>query len=399
MNGPRTPNKPIARTTSKRQTARPDPEAAPINSIRMDAARLDQFLDLREEVSGGSGAAMKRSHVRHAYRAVAVRITLVHPGGSQARLNVACRNLSSGGIGVLHSAYVHTGTPCIVELTNSRKVTQTIEGRVVRCTHVQGTIHDVGVRFERPINTKDFLALDPFADRFSLENVDPQNLTGTVLYIEDVTMDQAVVRHYLRQTQMQLVIAATADEAMEKALKGVDIILCNHQIGGVPGASIIKRMREAGISQPILIVTADTSPATREMLAVAQCNAFITKPLNQNTLFRALGEFVASGTAGGGIFSTLAEGHPNAGLVETFVNEVHEYARQIEAAVAANDATRVRALCLQIRGSAPIMGFERLAEMALAAETILAGNGSLADASVAIKTLTSACSRTSSRAA
>lgn len=366
----------------------------------MDAAKLSQFLDSREAAGPDSGAAMKRSHVRHAFRAVAVQITLLHPGGSQARLNVACRNLSSGGIGVLHSAYVHIGTPCIVELTNSRKAVQTIEGRVVRCTHVQGTVHDVGIRFSHPINTKDFLSLDPFADRFSLENVDPQNLTGTVLYIEDVAMDQAVVRHYLRQTQMQLVIAATAEEAMEKALKGVDIVLCNHQIGGVPGASIIKRMREAGISQPILIVTADTSPATREMLAVAQCDAFITKPLDQSTLFRALGEFVAAGTAGGGgIFSTLAEGHPNAGLVETFVTEVREYAKQIEAAVAANDPTRVRALCLQIRGSAPIMGFERLAEMALAAETILANDGSLTDASVAIKTLTSACSRTCSRAA
>ncbi|MCC6319974.1 MAG: response regulator [Phycisphaerales bacterium] len=391
-------NRPTPGSSPHRTPSRVVAPSAPANSIRLDATKLDRLLDAHDAGSANNAAALKRSHVRHTFRTLAVKLTLSHPGGSQTRFSVACRNLSSGGIGVLHSAYVHSGTPCTIELVSTSNTTHTIEGKVVRCGHLQGTVHEIGIKFNGAIDTREFLALDPFADRFTLESVDPQNLTGTVLYIEDVALDQAVVRHFLRETQMQLVVVTTADEALAKAAGGVDIILCNHEVGGVPGAVIINKMREAGISQPILIVTADTSPATREMLGAANCDAFITKPLKQSTLFRALGEF-CTGNSGGGLFSSLPENHPNVGLIETFIREVREYAKQIDAATQAGDAARVRTLCIQIRGSAPILGFERLADMAAAVEAILARSGSVSDAAVAIKTLTNACNRTSARAA
>lgn len=374
----------------------------PANSVRMDEAKLNQFLAARDAVTEDTESAMKRSHVRLPFRAVAVKLCLVHPGGSQARINVACRNLSSGGIGVLHSAYVHAGTPCSVELTTVKKTAQTVEGKVIRCVHVQGTIHEIGIKFARPVDTREFLELDPFADRFSLEKVSPDTLTGTVLYIEESQLDHAVVRHYLRETQINLILAKTVEEGMAKAMNGVDLILCNHEVGGVPGAMIITRLREAGLTQPILIVTADTGPATREMLEVAQCNAFVTKPLKQTTLFRAIGEFMVvqpGAGAGGGLQSTLPEGHPNLGLIATFVQEIREYANQINAAVAANDLTRVRGLCVQIRGSAPVMGYESLARMAANVEQVLAESGSLTEATAVLKTLTAACGRVSTRRA
>ncbi len=371
----------------------------PVNTIRMDSVKLNRFLTERDAMSAKNEGPLKRGFVRWAFRSVAVSLSVVHPGGSSTKFNVACRNLSSGGIGVLHSAFIYNGTKCVIELKGTNGQMQTIEGTVLRCSHVQGTIHEIGIKFTKPIDPHLFISLDPFADGFSLENVNPESLRGVVLYIEESTLDQAMVRHYLRETQVQLIVASTLDDAMQKVMNGVDLILCDQNLGDTDGAEVIKKLRESGLSQPILMVTADTSNWTRQKLITAQCNAFITKPLKQTTLFRALGEFMMLNTAGGGMNSTLTANHPNAGMLDTFVHEIKEYAKQIETAVAANDAAKVRGLCLQIKGSAPAMGFDRLAELADAAQNALSAKGTIADSIVPVRTLMSACQRASNRVA
>lgn len=374
-------------------------KSEPTNSVRMDSTRLERFLSDRDALAQQSEGTFKRGFVRWTFRNVAVSLTLIHPGGSQAKINVACRNLSSGGIAVLHSAFVYNGTPCVVELKNTLGVVHPIEGSVVRCTHLQGTIHEVGIKFNSVIDPREFMTLDPFADGFSLERVDPESLRGVVLYIEDSSLDQALVRHYLRETQIQLIVASTLDEAMTKAMNGVDLILCDHNLGDVDGTQVITKLREAGLSQPILMVTADTSPQTREKIITAQANAFITKPLKQTTLFRALGEFMMLNSTGGGLNSTLNADHPNSGLLEVFVREMREYARQIEEAIKAGDGAKAKALCIQVKGSAPVMGFDRLADLADSAAKALGANNSLSDSAVPLRTLISACQRASSRQA
>lgn len=369
----------------------------PGNSVRMDQTRLNKFLDERDAAAAKNENKPRREYVRWPFRSAAIELTVSQPGGSVTKFNVACRNLSSGGIGVLHNSYMHKGTTCFVKLTNNLGEKQNIEGVVVRCVHVQGTVHDVGLKFLKPIDPKQYIALDPFSDGFSLETVNPENLRGTVLYIEDSPLDQALVRHFLRETQIRLIIAANPEEAIEKAMNGVDLLLCDYNLGDVAGDEIVQRLREAGLSQPILMVTADTSSITREKLIKAKANAFITKPLKQTTLFRALGEFMMLSNDVGGLASTLPMNHPNMGLLETFVQEIKDYGRQLEQAMAKDNATKVRALCLQIIGSAPVMGFQRLADLAVAAEKAVSSTMSVGEAAVPLRTLIGACQRATAR--
>jgi CheY-like chemotaxis protein len=373
----------------------PSPE--PSNSIRLDAGRLNRFLDDRDRQSEQNENKPRRDFIRWPFRNSCIALTVIHPGGANSVFNVACRNLSSGGIGVLHSSYMHKGTRCFVTLPRTDGQKALMEGTVVRCSHVSGNIHEIGIQFLKPIDAKQYVELDPFANGFSLETVDPEALRGTVLYIEDSTLDQALIRHFLRETQIRLIVVATIEEGLAKAAEGVDLILCDYNIGEGVGSTFVARAREAGLSQPILMVTADTSPFTRQELVKAQATAFITKPVKQQTLFRALAEFMMLGADAGGITSSLAANHPNVALLETFVEEARNTARSIEAAMRQDNPNKARMLCLQIMGSAPEMGYERLAELARSAEKAVSSTMSCSEAAVPLRTLIGACQRTTPR--
>ncbi len=374
------------------------PDSAP-NSLRLDAAKLNRFLDERDQASEGGENKPRRDFVRWAFRTASIPFTVVHPGGSNAVMHVACRNLSSGGIGLLHNAYMHTGTHCFVTLTRTDGHRVSVEGTIVRCIHVTGAIHEIGVKFLKPIDAKQFIDLDPFANGFNLETVDPESLRGTVLLIEDSALDQTLIRHYLRETQISLVVVDTVEEGLARAAEGVDMILCDANAGGASGADFVRKARDSGLSQPILMLTADTGESTRRELIKARATAILTKPLKQQTLFQALAEFMSTSADAGGIASTLPANHANLGLLETFVEQTKATAKNIEKAVAENNAARARLLCLQIMGSAPEMGFEKLADLARAAEQVITATKSCADAAVPLRTLIGACLRTSSRQA
>ncbi len=368
------------------------------NSVRLDQTQLNRYLDEREAAKG-SDKAPARAFVRLPFRITTVELKLTHPGQSEATMQVACHNLSAGGLGVLHSAYIYPGTKCVIRLPNvdGRKID--VPGTVVRCQHAAGVVHDVGIRFTTPIEARDFVKLDPFADGFVLEKVDPEQLKGTVLFIGESALDQSVVRHFLRQTHVTLVLASTREEANARVMEGVDLILCDHDRAAGDAAAIVVGLREAGVPAPIIMLTADTGKETREALVRAKANAFISKPLKQDMLFRAMAEFMVVDDSASVFSTSLSPEHPNFGLLESFIGQVHEQADQLNGAIEGGDAARCRSLCLQIAGTAPVMGFEKLAAMAHAAEASLAATNSVKESMALLRILVSTCKRASSRAA
>ena len=386
----------MAQPSSRKPSSNTTPAAR--NSVRLDQSQLNRYLDERESAKG-SEKAPARAFVRLPFRITTVELKLTHPGQSEATMQVACHNLSAGGLGVLHSAYIYPGTKCVIRLPNvdGRKID--VPGTVVRCQHAAGVVHDVGIRFNTPIEARDFVKLDPFADGFVLEKVDPEQLKGTVLFIGESALDQSVVRHFLRQTHVTLVLASTREEANARVMEGVDLILCDHDRAAGDAAEIVVGLREAGVPAPIIMLTADTGKETREALVRAKANAFISKPLKQDMLFRAMAEFMVVDDSASVFSTSLSPEHPNFGLLESFIGQVHEQADQLNGAIEGGDAARCRSLCLQIAGTAPVMGFEKLAAMAHAAEASLAATNSVKESMALLRILVSTCKRASSRAA
>lgn len=367
------------------------------NTINQDDNSLRKLLDSLDSKSAGEKPP-NREYVRWPFRVAAVETHIMHEGASTSCVYMACRNLSAGGISLLHRAFLHTGTKVQLKLPKVNGDYGIVYGSIARCRHVQGTIHELGVKFETSIQARDYLKIDPFADGFSLERVNPEELKGNILYIEDSAMDQSLIRHYLRETQIRLQFAGTKDEACLKASEGPDLILCDYNLENEDcGAELVLRLRGIGVSAPIIMLTADTSVATREKLIRAQADAFIAKPLTKSTLFRAIAEFMIADTANS-VGCTLPPDHPNRGLIGTFVAQVKDYASVLDGTIATNDVVKCRNICLQIAGTAPVMGFEKLGLTAIKAEQAVIASMNVVESTVVVKTLINACLNLAQRA-
>ena len=377
-------------------TKRPPSGAA--NTLNMDGAGLDRFLNDRTMgEKQGVEPSFRRQYVRWPYRVATTRVGFLHPGGTATKMNLACWNLSAGGVGLLHRSFVHTGTRCVVWLMNIQGREVEVRGTVVRCTHMDGAVHDIGVRFDKPLEAREFIKLDPFQDGFALEKVSPESLKGTLLYVDASPLDHALVRHYLRETQVNLQTASTVEEAVEKATSSVDLIISEFDLGEFTGVELAGILRGRGITIPIILLTADTSTQTRNLLSKAEADAFLAKPLKPATLYQAIAEFMVAGE-GGVMLTSLPAGHPSLGLLPTFVQQVRDYAKSLETAITSESASSCRSLCLQIAGAAPVMGFDRLAAIARTAEEALSVNMNVQDAVGPLKMLVMGCQQVSARA-
>jgi CheY-like chemotaxis protein len=364
----------------------------------MGGVDLERLL---AELDGPPGsenpAAKNRDFVRWQFRVDGVRLRVEQSGGggasSSAVVRVACRNLSRGGISILHGAYIHPGSAVTIFLINRNRVPTPIPGSIVRCRHVRGMVHEIGIKFTLPIDTREFVKRDPFSDCFSLEHVQPGDLAGTVVAIDDSPMDLKLIQHYLRETQLRVRPASGKDEALALIAQGCDLVLCDYDLGEATLVDVVAEMRARGVSTPVIAVTADTSVQTRDRLIAAEASALLSKPMSQDLLLRALAEFLVVGSRAEALRSTLAGDDPNAVLVEAFVQQARQFGKRLTECIQRDDTATARSICLQIRGSAPMLGFAGLGKLADAAANAVASSQSIPDSVVPLRSLIAACER------
>ncbi|NUQ53203.1 MAG: response regulator [Phycisphaerales bacterium] len=360
------------------------------NTIGLASRELNPFLD---DLDRGQGEPDKRrTFVRWPFRNAAIACKLVHPGGNTVNLMVAARNLSCGGISVLHNAYVYTGSRCTVTLPHPKLGPTELAGTVKRCIHRRGTIHELGIQFDKEINAKEYFVVDPMKDWFSLENVNKEELSGNMLHVDDSPMEQSLVKHYLRGTQVRLQQAATIEDAIPIAESGVDLVLTDFDLGdGKSGADLVLLMRAKNVRCPVMFVTADGTPQTREKAQEVGVTAFLVKPVTPEKLLRAVAEFL---TVGGGTDpngTTLPEEHPNRCLIPTFITQLQELVKRIDLAVKREDVAVCRSLSMQLAGASPAVGFMRLAKVADSAAKSLASTMSVKESASQLRALVSTC--------
>lgn len=269
---------------------RPRKPARP-NSLNLRSPQLNHILDILDRHEGTPEATRQREYARLPYRLETVVLTLLHAEGNRTRVRVACRNLSRGGIGILHSAYMHPGSRCDVTLQRVTGKPQTIPGRVVRCTHRAGVVHEIGIQFDQPIDLSQFLARDPFTPVCSLERVDPAKLTGCILHIEPDANEREALKHFLRETTCSVVGAESLAAAIPEAAKAGLIIASI----GLPDATAIEavaRLRAARAKAPIIFVVPDTSEQVRASLVHVPAQGFLARPLTDKVVLGTIAEWL-----------------------------------------------------------------------------------------------------------
>ena len=384
---------------TNRQNGSDPLSAGRANSLGLDGQRLIQMIELMDKSAGSSEASPRRTYTRWQFADSSIHLEIEQPGGSRLPLQVAARNISNGGMSLLHSNFVYPGSACWVTLKSIDGEERILSGTIARCAHFSGVVHEIGVKFDQETDASQFVKLDPVTEAFSREAVNPDDLVGTVLVVGESKIEFKLTQHLLEDTKLRLTYVSDRDEAKEKFAEAWDVILCDYFLAdGGNGAELVREMREAGITTPVIATSADDGPQARSELREARVNAILFKPLQSNDLLRAITEFVMiRKDAGGVIASSLKDDDPASNMVYEFVQELHAKAEALREAIAADDAMGCYSICLRIRGSAGSLGFHQLEPLAAKAAKSIAASMSVTESARFLNSLAEACER--SRAA
>lgn len=375
--------------------ARPQEAPCTLRLSPMEVERVKREL----EAESAGGASAKRVFQRRSLSARSVRMEVQHPGGANTTLNYVPRNLSREGIGVLHSSFVYTGTRCTVFLPHPTRGEVPVAGTIVRCRHFRGKVHELGVRFDQPIDVREYIGADEAEECFALENVAPESLTGGLLLVEPGAMERALIRQHLKDTNVTVTAVESAAEAIKRAAEGYDMVVCSLRLPDGDGLRLHEDLRNAGVQAPFLLLCGtDTTDADRERVRAAQPDGVLAKPVANKAMLAAVGEFLIVrgkdlGGGGAAVFSTLSSRDPLSPHVPEFVHELRLLGDRLGKALAAADAAECRRIAMQIQGSAPTFGFGGTADAATQVISAMQTATNLGEAAAAIRRLVASCHR------
>jgi CheY-like chemotaxis protein len=341
------------------------------NTLGLHQRDLVSLIELLEAQDKGKPTA-RRDFTRWPFRHATIRVTLLQPSGAEVNLKLACRNLSRGGVSLLHNAFVHPGSQVVVHLPRLAGGVKDCRGAVKRCQHRRGVLHELGIRFEEEVDLREFLGGGNGVEFFSLEHVNPEKLEGTILYVDDNEVDVRIFKHFLRETSLSVVTAENGTKAIEEAARSYDVIVADWKLPDIDGTKVIEMIREQGIQTPVLLVTANPMELMRSGLWDQPGTGLLAKPLSQTQLLRALGERLMLSKKQAGEQAVASGAEERAALTDAMQMQFALMGEDIERAVTANTLDKARAICTKLRGSAPAVGLESLARLAERAENLLA---------------------------
>jgi CheY-like chemotaxis protein len=362
-----------------------------LNTLRLGQHELNKLLE-HFDSEQTSATKPDREFARWSFRVGAVDLTIQHATGSKVTLPVATRNISRGGISILHAAFIHTGSTCEVTLKLPGDKAQIVPGKIMRCTHLEGRVHEIGIAFDEQISTKDLLGLDPLNEAYSLERVEPERLHGSILIVTPTDLDRDLLLMFLEDTNLALNTADNIENTVKRSAKGCDLIVADYHLGTETGPDLIAALSEAGSDMPVIIMTSDKSETALDAIRDAQAAGILTKPVSKDRLLQAMAEFLHADGDGGPLFSELCKEDSAYPLLGKFLTDVPRMALNLEKAVRKNDTQTCVEISRSLCGTASPLGFPCISTLAIEADKKLS-SGDAKEASTEIRALIVACRR------
>ncbi len=124
-------------------------------TLRLTDAEHAKLQDESDQNPGTAKAAAARARFP---RGTTIRVEMTYNDGTRAHLLAPGRDLSEDGIGIFHNSYVHTGIACNVTLRTVDGEAVMRTGRVRRCIHLRGAVHEVGIQFDQILDMSLFVS-------------------------------------------------------------------------------------------------------------------------------------------------------------------------------------------------------------------------------------------------
>jgi CheY-like chemotaxis protein len=320
-----------------------------VRTIRMEDGKLVTLLERLD--AAGETAKAKRSSERFSYRVRGCVAHMQQPGAAGSTpYQVATRDISATGMAFLHGGYVHIGTRCLIQLITAHGTWDEIRATVVRCGFVEGNVHEVGVKFDNPIEPGDYCS----------SAVKPR-----VLLAEDDPSLAKLGTFCLRRLNAEVEVAENGQVAVDKALNNIyDVVFMDVDMPVLDGLAATRQLREKGYSGLIVALTAGTQPEDREKCLSAGCDRFMSKPITQGLLFEVIESLKDEP-----LVSKFHNDDAMTELVDEYVNSIPAKLRAIEDAFAHSDTKLVETLARGFKAEGASYGFDPISEIAVELET------------------------------
>lgn len=137
-----------------------------------DPSQLQRMLDWLDKLeraapqrAEGQDTKEQRRHERFPYRRHHIRMQVAQSSGPPLELGVLSRNISANGLGFLHGGFLHLGTQCTFFLPRLDSSELKVTGAVAAVRHLDGMIHEIGVKFTHEVNPSEFVLAQKESNR------------------------------------------------------------------------------------------------------------------------------------------------------------------------------------------------------------------------------------------
>ena len=112
-----------------------------------------------------------------------------------------------------------------------------------------------------------------------------------ILIAEDSFDIQALIRHYLKETQAQLTILDNGQETVKRFKSDdFDLVIMDIQMPKLDGLQATRFIRATGWEGPIMALTAHAHESEKERVLNAGFNHYVTKPFKKDFLIQKISE-------------------------------------------------------------------------------------------------------------
>lgn len=334
-------------------------ETSFVDATRLSQGKRAELLKTLDRASAGRKDS-RRKNDRYEYQVHSLPATILLEGGGESKVLMHGRNISTGGLALLHGGYLHNGTQVRVLLKTQQTVDKLVLGRVVACRHIAKNIHEISLQFYDKIDVSDFCGPGAKVVSTLKAAVHVPKFTGLALcYCKDKA-ERAVLGGWLSMTGLSVAETSTIGSTIDR-LKRLPVVVALIDVGDdhETPEQIIKSLRDAGFGRTILALTPDERP-------VPGADAEVRRPLDMSALMKILVTTcrVEALLDHEPIYSSMASNPGAAELLSGYVKQLGSLAAQIEDAVQTDRAASAKQACQNIRSTASGYGFASLGDAA-----------------------------------
>lgn len=363
------------------------------SSLRMSRADYQLLLD---ELDRESTRRQKRVFTRFRFEHALIAVRLHQPGGATSEFLGACRNISRGGLSLLHTAYVHNNTASTVAIPDRWGGIVSVSGRAVRCRHVRGSIHEIGITFDTEVDLNKVLPINPLLGQFSMDHVQPESLRGPALLLTSDDLLAGIIQGYCEPTGVTLQRVKDLEACIADGKREYTLVIAAIGVQTNGPIETVAALREADIVHPIILIGGGLNARHRAELVRMPPIACLEVPLDYQQLYRAIGEYLLldrDTAPDSGVNCLLEADSPLRRLAHDFVKELRSAAGELRGSSGPDAPPRVAALLDQLRCKAKPLGFPSIDAAASQALDVLRATGSVAESRVALEALAGLCER------